>query len=95
MGTDSGARPYLGRWKVNRVSMNRISALLLACIFTPQLLAAQVQSPSVRFPALVSGQQSPVLNHEPVFGVDPTRFGVAVGVWNSSWSPKVVSSLYR
>ena len=26
--------------------MNRISALLLACIFTPQILAAQVRLPS-------------------------------------------------
>ena len=59
--------------------MNRISTLLLACIFAPQILAAQVQSPSVRFPALVSGQQSPVLNHEPVFGVGPHT------IWRGGW----------
>ena len=61
--------------------MNRISALLLAFIFTPQPLAAQVRSPSVRFPALEGGggTQSAVLNHEPVFGVGPHT------TWRGGW----------
>ena len=61
--------------------MSWISALLLACLFTPQVLAAQIPSPAMRFPGSGGGggPQSSVLNHEPVFGVGPHT------TWRGGW----------
>lgn len=61
--------------------MNWISVLLLACLCTPQILAAQLPSPVVRFPGSGGGggPQRSVLNHEPVFGVGPHT------TWRGGW----------